>query len=554
MANGYIGQVHIDQVDYKIGSTLFAVLDTGSSIGTIVTNNGTTTFNVPLDGFVLTDGVTIHIQFKQSWINSANSTTFMLKVGNTAAAQIENPNGAIIWYANSVISFTYDGEKYIMNTVGFDASDITIDISQLSNLTLGNIQSTGILQTNDVTISVGDKLVITDASDNNKIARASLAFTSPIATQTQATTFLRSDGTWAMPSYTTNTDTKVTQAYSTTNNSYPLLLSATAGIASVDSRGDTTAIVNNAIYANPSDGTLHAAYFAGDGSNLTNIIASSVDWNNIQNIPSTLVTSVNGKTGPSVTITLGDLGLSAALRFVGVTTSNITDGWTGIPAGITNYTTPEIGDVVIKGGEEFVCISISGTTYTWELLGRDSSFALDTEVIKKSDFVSAYQLIYSSNIGTPAYLNPNTSSTIKYLSMQGDGTNGDVPAWVEINKTTLGLSNVTDHQQVHEVSWDSNNKKITRSKNGTASDVVTFASSENITLSATASTLTISATQFRGATASANGAAGYLPGPTMGSEGKFLQGSGNWMTLSIPQIASVANGILTITNVALSVS
>lgn len=471
---GYIGQVRIDQTDYKIGSTLFAILDTNSDIGSIVTNNGTTTFNVPLDGFVLTDGVTLHIQFKQTWINSVNSTIFMLKIGNTTAAEIENPNGAIIWYANSVISFTYDGEKYIMNTVGFDASDITIDISQLSNLTLGNIQSTGVLQTNDVTIAEGDKLVITDASDSNKVARASLSFMAPITTQSQSTTFLRADGTWAVPSYTS--------------------------------------------------------------------------------IPSTLVTSVNGKSGPTVTITAGDLGLSAALRFIGVTTSNITDGWTGVPVGIANYTTPKIGDVVIKDGEEFLCISINETTYTWELLGRDSSFALDTAVIKKADFTKAYQLIYSSNIGVPAYLDPNTSSSVKYLSMQGDGTNGGIPTWLEINKTTLGLSNVTDHQQVHEVAWDSTNKRITCSKNNVASDVVSFSSDGNITLSATDSTLTISATQFRGATASANGEAGYLPAPAMGSEAKFLQGSGDWKTLSIPQIASVANGILTITNVALSMS
>lgn len=53
-----------------------------------------------------------------------------------------------------------------------------------------------------------------------------------------------------------NTDTKVTQAYSTTNNSYPLLFSATAGVSSTSSRGATTAIVNNAIYANPSTGNL----------------------------------------------------------------------------------------------------------------------------------------------------------------------------------------------------------------------------------------------------------------------------------------------------------
>lgn len=55
-----------------------------------------------------------------------------------------------------------------------------------------------------------------------------------------------------------NTDTKVTQSYSTSNNSYPLLMSSSAGVSSTSSRGDKTAIVNNTIYANPSTGVIHA--------------------------------------------------------------------------------------------------------------------------------------------------------------------------------------------------------------------------------------------------------------------------------------------------------
>jgi hypothetical protein len=47
------------------------------------------------------------------------------------------------------------------------------------------------------------------------------------------------------------------------------------------------------------------------------------------------------------------LGLSKALRFIGVTTTDMTGGtaanhsWTGTPAGISNYT-PKQGDVVIN--------------------------------------------------------------------------------------------------------------------------------------------------------------------------------------------------------------
>lgn len=58
-----------------------------------------------------------------------------------------------------------------------------------------------------------------------------------------------------------NTDTKVTQAYSTTSNTYPLLMTATAGISSISSRGDNTAILNNSIYGNPSTGLINSLIY-----------------------------------------------------------------------------------------------------------------------------------------------------------------------------------------------------------------------------------------------------------------------------------------------------
>ena len=65
--------------------------------------------------------------------------------------------------------------------------------------------------------------------------------------------------------------------------------------------------------------------------------------------------------------------------FKGTTsTTNISDGWTGTPAGIyTSPAVPEVGDVVLDSNNdaEYVCTSVSGTTYTWELLGRSGSWA-----------------------------------------------------------------------------------------------------------------------------------------------------------------------------------
>ena len=58
--------------------------------------------------------------------------------------------------------------------------------------THGNIQNGGTLQTNDITIANGDKLVVTDSSDSSKVSRASLSFDG--STTTQA---LTKAGTWA---------------------------------------------------------------------------------------------------------------------------------------------------------------------------------------------------------------------------------------------------------------------------------------------------------------------------------------------------------------------
>lgn len=68
------------------------------------------------------------------------------------------------------------------NFAGLDASgNLTNSGSKASDFATsthvhGNITNTGALQTNDITIASGDKLVVTDTSDSGKIARTSIAF------------------------------------------------------------------------------------------------------------------------------------------------------------------------------------------------------------------------------------------------------------------------------------------------------------------------------------------------------------------------------------------
>lgn len=201
MANGFIGQVHIGSDDYLLGSTLFGICNTKD----INESGGSNTKQVALQSnayFNETTGITIHVKFTYANTEtSSENLKLQILSGSgtyTTARPIRNYNGPITWNANSIINFTFDGTSYIINSSAIDGSSI-------QDLSLGNITNNGALQPADVTIAAGDKLVITDASDNDKIARASLAFSAPIESQSQSTTFLRADGTWAAPSYTTDT-------------------------------------------------------------------------------------------------------------------------------------------------------------------------------------------------------------------------------------------------------------------------------------------------------------------------------------------------------------
>ena len=72
----------------------------------------------------------------------------------------------------STTAQAYDGT----HTLALPASDPYTSARTPSSHTHGNIQNGGTLQSTDITIASGDKLVVTDSSDSNKVARASVSF------------------------------------------------------------------------------------------------------------------------------------------------------------------------------------------------------------------------------------------------------------------------------------------------------------------------------------------------------------------------------------------
>ena len=112
-----------------------------------------------------------------------------------------------------------------------------------SSHTHGNIQNGGTLQTNDVAIASGDKLVITDSSDSAKVARASLSFDGSTTTQ-----FLSKKGTWEEAGGGVDIDTvyPVGSIYMSTNSTNPGTL---FGVGTWEQISDTFLLAAGSTYA-----------------------------------------------------------------------------------------------------------------------------------------------------------------------------------------------------------------------------------------------------------------------------------------------------------------
>ena len=106
--------------------------------------------------------------------------------------------------ANSNVGLVYNltlGGKEIPSTAQQSGKYLTNNGSAVSWANLpsyGNIQNNGTLQTTDISIDNGDKLIVTDSSNSNKVARTSLSFDGSTTSQ-----YLSKKGTWV------NTPTKV---------------------------------------------------------------------------------------------------------------------------------------------------------------------------------------------------------------------------------------------------------------------------------------------------------------------------------------------------------
>ena len=292
----YIGKLQIDNgAQLPIGSTLYGVCSSqASSYEKVVTLSNFDT---------LINGVTVHVKFENGntapLTNPSDATEHLsLTIGSTSSIPVSNPGGTVNWSAGAIISFTFDetdinNKKWIVN----DGVITTFDASAFATSTHshGNLSNDGKLDTASVA-------VVTNAS--RELTTQDLSVSDPsVADNATSTSFI------------SNITQSATGKITPTKKNLPTASTTVAGIIQIGS-GASNALAGNSTI------TIAGQTVSLAGGSLTDVALRSA------------------------------LGLSSALRFVGTTSTTMSDGYTGTPAGINNSYVPAVGDVVIDSSND----------------------------------------------------------------------------------------------------------------------------------------------------------------------------------------------------------
>ena len=187
---------------------------------------------------------------------------------------------------------------YVQITGGTISGALIVNAElQATSISSGNLIVSGVGRFNNGLYGnlTGNADTATKATQDSVGNTINTTYIKSLSVDGQTITITKGDNTTTtITTQDTNTDTLVKQDYSTTNNSYPILMSATAGVSSTSSRGSKSAIVNNGLYANPSTGKITATGgFVGDLEGNANT--------------ATLATTANTWTN-NITITIGNTG------------------------------------------------------------------------------------------------------------------------------------------------------------------------------------------------------------------------------------------------------
>lgn len=342
---------------------------------------------------------------------------------------------------SAIAAYPYDG-----------SDDVSISVSE-SDHYHGNINSAGIITNTDVTIASGDKLIVMDSSNNNKIAKTSVSFDGSTATQC-----LTKKGTWAtfgtsnLTIGTTSTTAmagntavnNVAQTATSTDATYELLFSGTADNTTRNEGARKT----SGLTFNPSTGALNVS---GSLNFASTSLTSSMDAQGLT------VT----QTGNSTTsIAYGTIGISDRSDSISMSSSDITlsSKWDGTNTSLKTAVTGAKGTVTQTATD-----SISAD---YEILfSSTADNTTRTEGTRKTQYLkfnpsmhtlSTYDSSYASMLMPNSYYTTDTATMSKIAAiginsksamMQLSDSDGQI--WV--TTTDIGLMGTT---------WDGSNSNL----------------------------------------------------------------------------------------------
>jgi len=262
------------------------------------------------------------------------------------------------------------------------------------------------------------------------------ALSSAVSSQTQSTKFLREDGTWSAPSYTTNTDEKVKQENTTGSADYRVLLSNGAN----DTTETKTARKSANLKFNPSTGNLQATQLNG-----VNIGSSPKFTDN-----DTTYTLSADTTNNKIKLTPSSGSAQSITVPYATSAGSATDG-TKLPlAGGTMtgaITMPNTTATVIAAGANEKGVIGSSTKYFYEsfikyMNGKDVNLG-------KAYSSNGTVLFYNSNNGYWSYITgENISGSNKTLYLPNETGTLATQEWVQngniIIKNSISMANNTN--------------------------------------------------------------------------------------------------------------
>lgn len=268
-----------DSSSNRIASTFYCTCSTAAATAQ---KDATPSDSCVFNDSCLITGVTVHVKFT----NSNTHATPTLKVGTATAKQImkygtTKPGTTAItsWQAGSVVSLTYDGTYWQMN----DHLDDTTNTNTDSYISAAGFDwgATHDEVTMSLTRSGTSPATITaNIPKFNDQRGGTVPKGESVSTQSQSTKFLRSDGSWAAPSYTSIPSNNVTGSgtsgylvkWNGTNTitNGPALGNGTDTYLRNDGTWQTPTDTNNAVtQTNTTNDNYYKLLFSGTADNTT---------------------------------------------------------------------------------------------------------------------------------------------------------------------------------------------------------------------------------------------------------------------------------------------